>query len=170
MISAELQKAIDNLRIQDVYLRDFIARCQEDFDPKYNANFDALVVQMKYNVKQSSIGELENKQRFLRVFIELGIRWVDEKIKDESSSVKAFIEAEFIAEYAMLEMLEKASIDEFSLKNVNIHVWPYWRELLTNQCTRMHLPRVVLPTVQLQHNRLNEPAETGDATLSSKDV
>lgn len=78
---------------------------------------------------------------------------MDEKAQDEANSVKALIEAEFIAEYTMKQTLGKASLDEFSLKNVSYHVWPYWRELISSQCDRMHLPRAVLPTVQLAHNR-----------------
>jgi len=64
------------------------------------------------------------------------------------------IEAEFIAEYQMTDTtLEQSCIDEFSLKNVSYHIWPYWRELLGNQCARMYLPKLILPTVQLAHNR-----------------
>lgn len=153
MNSAELQKAKDNLQIQDVYLKGLVARCEGDFDPKYNADLESLVVQAKHHVKQSMVVTLDGQDKVLRVFVELGARWIDEKIQDETSSVKVLIEAEFIAEYTMKEMLEKASIDEFSLKNVSYHVWPYWRELLSSQCDRMQLPRVMLPTVQLAHNR-----------------
>lgn len=153
MISVELQKAIDNLQIQDVYLRDLVARCEGDFDPKYNADFESLLMQSKHHVKQSVVVELDSQEKLLRVFIEFGARWVDENIQDDINAVKVLIEAEFIAEYSMKEMLEKTSIDEFSLKNASYHIWPYWRELLSSQCDRMHLPRAVLPMVQLAHNR-----------------
>ena len=53
MISAALQKAIDSLRIHDVYLRDLAAHCVGDFDPKYNADLETLVVQTRHHVKQS---------------------------------------------------------------------------------------------------------------------
>ncbi len=163
MISAELQKAIDNLHIHDVYVRNLAARCIGDFEPKYDANIETLAVQFKYNVKQSVVGELDNKNKILRVVVDVGARWVDEKIADEASSVKAIIEAEFIAEYLLKSDLKKACIDEFSLQNVAYHVWPYWLELLTSQCSRMHLPRVMLPTVQLAHNR---HAELSHAAIS----
>ena len=153
MISPELQKAIDNLQIQDVYLRDLVSRCKDNFDPKYDAELDSLVIQTKHYVKQSIVVELDDKKNLLRVFVELGARWVDEKNQDDSTSIKVSIEAEFVAEYAMKEMLEKSSIDEFSLMNVSYHVWPYWRELLSSQCDRMHLARAILPIIQLAHNR-----------------
>jgi len=164
MISAELQKAIDNLHIYDVYVRDLVARCIGDFEPKYDADIETLAVQFKYNVKQSVVGELDTKNKILRVIVDVGARWIDEKIPNEASSVKAIIEAEFIAEYLLESDLEKACVDEFSLKNVAYHVWPYWRELLTSQCSRMHLPRVMLPSVQLAHNR---HAELSHAVISN---
>jgi len=153
MISPALQKAIDILQIQDVYLRDIVARCADDFDPKYHADYDSLTFQTRYFVKQSTLVESESGQRLLRIFIDVGARWVEEKVENEDPIVMVFIEAEFVAEYLMPEPLEKTSVDEFSLINVSYHVWPYWRELLNSYCTRMHLPSVVLPTIQLAQNR-----------------
>ncbi|NKC13645.1 MAG: preprotein translocase subunit SecB [Gammaproteobacteria bacterium] len=167
MISADLQKAIDNLNIQDVYVRDQIASCSAEFDPKYDPDIERLNVQQMHLVKQANVIEFDDQNRLLRVFVRLGARWVDQSEKSEELSVKALIEAEFTAEYEMTELLEEASIDEFCLKNVSYHVWPYWRELLSNQCARMHLPRLVLPTVQFAQNRHQrlEDVECGEDTL-----
>jgi len=162
MISVALQKAIDNLQIQDVYLRDLLAHCQPDFDPKYNVNIEGLAVQLKHFVKQSMLVAVDD-QEMLRVFVELGARWLDEKEQDEAKAVKVLIEAEFVAEYLLKETLDKASIDEFSLKNASYHIWPYWRELLTNQCARMRLPCVTVPTIQLADNRHIEQAQTANS-------
>ena len=153
MISAELQKAIDCLQIRDVYLRDFTARCVDDFEPKYYSDYENLTFQTRHHVRQSNVVELDDKLRVLRVFVSLGARWVEELAEGGEVSVKAFIEAEFVAEYAMSEDLERVAVDEFALQNVSYHVWPYWRELLHNQCSRMHLPQAVLPAVQLAQNR-----------------
>lgn len=154
MISNELQKAIDSLQIQDVYLRGVLSRCEGDFDPKHNANLESLAVHTKHYVKKSLVVELENKEQLLQVFVDVGARWVDESVQEEKESpIVALVEAEYVAEYTMEEILDQACIDEFSLKNVSYHVWPYWRELLSSQCDRMHLPKVVLPAIQLAHNR-----------------
>ncbi len=158
MISAALQKAIDSLQIQDVYLRELLAHCQPDFDPKYHASEEGLALQTKHFVKQSMVLTIDDQQ-VLQVFIELGARWVDEKEQEESESVKVLIEAEFVAEYLMNETLDKESIDEFSLKNASYHIWPYWRELLTSQCSRMRLPCITIPTIQLAHNRHMEQVQ-----------
>jgi len=154
MISAGLQKAIDNLNIQDVYVRDQVASCMGDFDPKYATDIERLAIQQMHLVKQANVVELDDENRLLRVLVRLGARWIDPEEKNEELSVRAVIEAEFIAEYQMTATtLEQSCIDEFSLENASYHIWPYWRELLSNQCARMYLPRLILPTVQLAHNR-----------------
>lgn len=158
MISAGLQKAIDHLTIHDVYVRDQFASCMGEFDPKYAAEIERLTIQQMHVVKQATVAALDDESQLLRVFVRLGVRWVDPEEENEALSVKAVIEAEFIAEYQMTATLEQACIDEFCLKNASYHVWPYWRELLSNQCARMHLPRLMLPAVQLAHNR-HQPAD-----------
>jgi len=166
-ISAELQQAIDTLEIQDVYLRELDARCMDGFDPKYADDLADLTVQQMHLVRQAQVVEVERDERLLRVFIRLGVRWVDSKGAGEEDSIRALIEAEFIAEYRMTEELEQAAIDEFSLKNASYHVWPYWRELLSGQCARMHLPRLTLPAVQLAHNRHQRTEESQAAEEKS---
>jgi hypothetical protein len=153
MINSALQKAIGILQIQDVYLRDTVVRCVDDFDPKYHSSYDTLTFQTRHFVKQSLVVECDNAQRLLRVFVDVGARWVEERAGHDEPIIKVFIEAEFVAEYLMPEPLDQTSIDEFSLNNVSYHVWPYWREFLNSICTRMHLPRAVLPTIQLAQNR-----------------
>ena len=158
MISPALQKAIDSLEIEDVYLREVEALCVGDFEPKF-ADFEALTFQTRHFVRESSIVELDGGSCLLRVFVDLGARWVDDSGKDEDMSPKARVEAVFVAEYRMRERLNQANIDAFCLQNVSYHVWPYWRELLNSHCTRMHLPRVTLPTVQLAQNRHRDNVE-----------
>lgn len=147
MISENLQKAIDSLRIVDVYVQNVLAKSYEGFDPK-RSSFDNLVLQTKHFVKNyEEIEEVNTKNRFLRVYLEMGARWADESVP-EDEGVRAVIEASFVAEYSIVAELEKESLDEFASVNASYHVWPYWRELLASQCDRMRLPRVMLPTVQ----------------------
>ena len=153
MINANLQKALDNLKIKDVYVRDLVASCNGDFNPKYAPDIDKLQIQQLHWIKQANVIEIDDETRFLQAFVRVGIRWIDPEEKNEEISVRATIEAEFIAEYEMGEKLDQACVDEFCLKNASYHVWPYWRELLSSQCVRMNLPKLVLPTVQVAQNR-----------------
>lgn len=108
---------------------------------------------MKHLINRSEKVELGSEEHLLRVFVELGARWVDKSDSGENSSVQAYVEANFVAEYKMKNDLGQECIDEFALRNVSYHIWPYWRELLMSQCVRMHLPKLVLPALQLAHNR-----------------
>lgn len=157
-VSPSLQKAIDSLKLQDVYLRDSFAHCDDDFDPKYSGGQEALSVQQMHVVRQTEIADLEDNGKLVRVFVRFGVRWVNsiaERSADEQGSpeVVANIEAEFIAEYAIDQEINQTCIDEFATQNASLHVWPYWREFLSSQCERMRLPRIVLPAWQLSHHR-----------------
>jgi hypothetical protein len=162
MMTEKLQTAIDKLHIHDIYLRNHISRCLDGFEPKYEQHLEKLEIRSKHVVKQIRVVKLDDTQLVLQTFVELGVRWVNPDILDKKQAIMAFIEAEFIAEYLMDEELEQTCIDEFALKNVSYHIWPYWRELLMSQCSRMHLPRLVLPTMQLAHNRNISSSACGD--------
>jgi len=165
MASDHLQSAIDTLSLQDIYVRDQIARFVGDFDPKYAENPERLRVQRMHVVRQAQVVELEDGNRLLRVFVCLGVRWIEwiePNEQDEDAAVQALIEAEFVAEYRMQTALDQRAIDAFSLRNASYHVWPYWRELLGNQCLRMHLPRLMLPMMQFADNR-GDSAPEGEA-------
>lgn len=145
-ISKTLQKAIDNLSIQDVYLKSSQAECSEGFDPKRTEHTELLVQQM-HAVRRSEVIQTNEDELILKVYVRMGTRWVL-SVEGDEPEVKAFVEADFIAEYSMAELLKTEAVDEFSLKNASFHVWPYWREFLSSQCERLRLPRVVLPAVQ----------------------
>ncbi|MDB2387338.1 hypothetical protein N9W21_08375 [Shewanella sp.] len=145
-VSKKLQQAIDSLVIHDVYLKSSQAHCADDFDPK-SIEVDSLLIQQMHVVHRSELVQIDGDGQLVRVYIRLGNRWGSPTESDEPD-IKAFVEADFIAEYQLTSKLEQEAIDEFALKNASYHVWPYWRELLSSQSERLRLPRVVLPTVQ----------------------
>lgn len=152
MTDSNLQKAIRNLRIADLYVRDLTCKCSGDFDPKY-FDMEAVFFQTKYVVTRSEVLQGDVKEQIFRVFVEVGAKWSQDAQQGDKSVIDlAWIEAEYIAEYIISDELEKDCLDEFALKNVSYHVWPYWRELLASQCERMRLPRTLLPMTQVAHN------------------
>lgn len=165
MISKALQEAIDQLQIADVYLRDHTAKCFGDFNPKHAEGLDDLTLEFMHYVKNSAVYEASDNTLLLLVQIRLGTRWVEPtEVSDEDSEekeplVKAMVEAEYTAEYQMSHQLGEESINEFSLKNASVHVWPYYRALLAAQCDRMNLPKVVLPAVQFARNKDGDTQE-----------
>lgn len=152
MNNEALQKAIDSLRIHDVYLHGMESKCLDGFDPKYKPGLEQLQTQTLHQVRKSQLVETDDGRTLLKVYVALGTRWV-ETLEPGEETVKAIIEAEFVAEYGVDQALEREAISEFSLQNASYHVWPYWRELLASQCDRMRLPRVIAPTFQLASNR-----------------
>ncbi len=157
-----LQKAIDCLTIQDVYLRSSSAALEDAFEPKYAAHLDELEVQFKHVVTKSNVLELKRDDdtiNLYRVFVELGTRWVLPVGKDDRSDdtkVMAYIEGVMVAEYQMQTNPGEEALKAFALKNASFHVWPYWREYLTSHCFRMNLPKLTLPTRQFARNQGSE--------------
>ena len=153
-----LQKAIDSLKIRDVYLRSSNASLEDDFEPKYDPDIDNLDTQIKHIVTSSNVLELleeDDKHCIFRVFIDLGVRWVThspEENENEEPETKAFIEGVMVAEYYMKSNPGPEALKLFAMQNASFHVWPYWREYVTSHCQRMNLPKMVMPAVQFASN------------------
>ena len=60
-MSAELQKAIDCLRIRDVCLRGSSSYLVDDFDPKYSPEANDLAVQFKHLVTRGEVLALKEE-------------------------------------------------------------------------------------------------------------
>ena len=157
-MSSALQLAIDALTIEDVSIRSMAGEMAEGYDPKFDPDAEELGVQLKHAVSSFElldIGSGEQPVELLRVFIDLGVRWVrpaagdaEEDPDTSAASEVAAIKAVMIADYSMERNPGKDALEEFALQNASFHVWPYWREFVSNQCLRMNLPRLVLPTRQ----------------------
>ena len=102
-----LQKAIDCLKIRDVYLYSSNASLKDAFEPKYDPDLDKLEVQFKHIVIRSSVLALEDVSKTInlfRVFVELGARWVLPIVKEntvDTFEIKAHIDGIMVAEYFM---------------------------------------------------------------------
>lgn len=152
MPDKNLQQAIDHLSIADVYLVASESRHEEDFNPKDAHALEGLTVQTMHVARRSQILETDRPDQFLvRIVLGFGVRWVNES-DEEELAVRAFVEADYVAEYLMDERLEQDAIDAFALKNASYHVWPYWREYLTSQSERLRMPRLILPMKQFPEN------------------
>ena len=125
-MSVELQKAIDCLRIRDVYLRSSSSYLVDDFDPKYSPEANELAAQFKHVVARGEVLALKEEDagiRIFRVYIDLGARWVvlpestsenESEEKDDEADVKAVIEATFLTEYSMEDEPGQDALDAFA--------------------------------------------------------
>tara|TARA_R110001592_G_scaffold11568_3_gene56920 strand:+ start:2095 stop:2586 length:492 start_codon:yes stop_codon:yes gene_type:complete len=153
-----LKKAQDCLTINDVFIRQSAAFLAEDYDPIYCNSELEPHLRYRHNVNRSEVLELTNSdhetKKVFRVFIDVGAQWIlSEDTTEEESSPSAQIEATLVAEYLITSEIEPDALAEFALHNASFHIWPYWREFLMNQCCRMNLPKITLPTMQLASNR-----------------
>ena len=146
-ISHNLQSAIDNLEIKNIFINSSIAQ-HINGDPLLS-DYEESSIDLKHRVKKSVVlSDAENKVKLVRVYIDLGAEWKDEATQELLSN----IDVEYVLEYVLRKDIPQDCIDEFALKNSTIHVWPYWREYLGSICERLNLPRVMLPTMQLKHH------------------
>ena len=71
------------------------------------------------------------------------------EVKEEASerpAPLAEISADFLLQYSFRDdwTPNPEALHEFSIHNVPIHVWPYWREWVNNVTMRIGLPSVIL--------------------------
>ncbi|WP_052750280.1 hypothetical protein [Arsukibacterium sp. MJ3] len=153
MLSAELQDSIDSLRIKDVYIDNINAnvfdRSQDLEQLKHN-------IQLKFGLHSFEIKD-DGEHKLVCFKFDAGVRWVaDEDSTDEENEaldrkkILAHIESDLIACYSMKKDLSSDSLRAFGEKNSGLHVWPYWRELLSSSCERLRLPKIMLPITQFQ--------------------
>lgn len=165
MTSDALEQAKRSLRICDVYLRNASMAVSEAFDHRSGLS-ESISAQFRHVVEKSEVlisDNGEDAKRFFRVYIDLGYRWGEEAAKPDGpdggkSEADHFselgrIEGKYIAEYEITEEVSVECLDAFALKNASYHVWPYWREFVASACLRLNVPKQVLPTIQLAHNR-----------------
>ncbi|WP_411360136.1 hypothetical protein [Pseudidiomarina sp. YC-516-91] len=159
MLSTELQNAIANLRINDVYFDKIDAVVT---DRTFNFDEREFDIEHKFGVKEFELKDVKNEKVVCFSF-EAGVRWVSRQNKIEGSEqaqhVIARIECVIVGCYSLKQEVSEEGLREFAIKNCGIHVWPYWREFLTNHCDRLRLPRVMLPITQFQGSKVDAPEE-----------
>jgi len=162
MSNDALQRAIEVLKIDDVFVNTSSCTLIEGFDPKFDARADNLAFQTKNLVHSSEVieGEIDGEPFVIfRVRSDLGVRIAckgqfDEGIEDPE--VLAILEAVMYADYKVsdIEILgDQDALNTFALNNAPYHVWPYWREYVTSQLIRMNMPKLVLPMFLRASNR-----------------
>lgn len=148
-MSEALARAQRGLAFQDISM--LASRCElgENADPKFNWP-ELLVVQLKHQVKQSSLLSVQQAEEsvvLFRIDIDLGARVVADGESPETAWL-AQIEADYRVDYLITDEALKSdqeALDEFALHNASFHLWPFWREYVVSQCNRMNLPKISIP-------------------------
>lgn len=162
-LAPKLQDAINRLSIVDVVLRSITASLAPGVHPGLSHAFSEIAFQSMRPwckaIQAFDAGEGRDRRR-VSFLIEAGLRALDAAAltaqkptpEEMEEKVLAVVECEFLVYYDELAAevpLDQESLELFSQANVPFNVWPYWREVVQSACSRMGLPRVVLPPHRL---------------------
>jgi len=167
MSDAVLQKAIECLRVSDIWQREASAQLSEyldelgDLPERHDVLFKHVVLRSLWGKSE----ETEEAPYVFKVQVGLGARFVESAKSSKgdgepdikSAPMLAQIECVYVAEY--LSEIDPGSdaLKAFALENASYHIWPYWREYLATQCFRMNLPKVNLPLRSFASNQAANP-------------
>jgi hypothetical protein len=156
-----LQKAIETLSIQGVFLRSAETRCKESFLAPFVGNKLVLTPQHRgtttgfHSISTPAVGA-DGSTTNLIFHFSAGTRLVDSNVAAtvspadfDAESIYIEIIAEFCAHYSLHQNADKtelqASFEEFGKHNVSYHIWPYLREYVQSICCRMGIPPIPVP-------------------------
>ena len=147
-----LERAKAALQFDDIFQASASALIGEAFDPKASV-IDEASCQLKFKhvVRQSNVLEYSNSGdsiHLFRVFIDVGIRLLYKKEVDASDDPILQIEATYCVDYRITQenlQTDQEALDAFALNNASYHLWPFWREFIMSQCSRMNVPKIPLP-------------------------
>jgi len=155
-----LDKAVEALAIQGVFLRSAEVKCKEGVDLPFLDSELSLTPQHRggpigHKVLDAKLQtDLETHTVIYR--FSAGTRLVESSTaatvapaEVSSESVYFEITAEFTAQYQLRRQIDEtefnAVMEEFGRHNVAYHVWPFWREYVQSVCCRMGIPPIPVP-------------------------
>lgn len=161
MNKVAFEQAKKALQLVDVYLVSVVAGVAEDFDPRaqqpdydaqHRAHLNRFMV-LRPNPPSS------DQATFFRVEMTLGYRWGQFVPNSDASSEASAesleekfneagqIESVFIAEYEVDGDVHQDGFEAYASMNSGVHIWPYWRELVSSTTQRLNLPKMTLPVL-----------------------
>ncbi|WP_339389045.1 hypothetical protein [Vibrio caribbeanicus] len=157
-MNEQLQKAVTNLFIENVSLKEMQVLTDDKFDPDSipddiydNAQSYKYVTKFESFDYDSSEGE--NQLEFYRFTYSIGLRFIpgEQRVLHEQGEIETDdlepsveFKATYLADYAVKEPLEQEAVDLFAEHHVGFHIWPYWREFVQSSCARLGLPPLVV--------------------------
>lgn len=147
-----LERAKAALQFDDIFQASASAVLGEEFDPKSTViDETSCQLQFKHVVRQSKVLEYRNAAgtiNLFRVYIDVGIRLFYRKDADIDDDPALQIEAHYCVDYRITQdslQTDQEALDAFALSNASFHLWPFWREYVMSQCSRMNVPKIPLP-------------------------
>jgi len=105
--------------------------------------------QQTKKIVRDTIGEVTDEDRhfqLFRVFIELGVRFIEFPVQDEQPANPLFqIEAVFQVDYELTDEVDQAALHEFANYNAVHNAWPFWRQFVFSTAHQAGLPCPEIP-------------------------
>lgn len=154
-----LERAKAGLQFDDIFQTSASASLHSGFEVKF-AVFDeaSCHLQFKHVVQQSNVLDFQSDTETLtlfRVYIDVGVRLIGGLTEKDVEEPTLQIEASYCVDYRINASELKGdneALDQFALQNASYHLWPFWREFVMSQCTRMNVPKIPMP-MRLQSPR-----------------
>lgn len=145
------QSALELLDMQQISVSAYVGK---EYDPRLAPEEQDIAYQTKQGIVGLEIIGLEGNGEtsyILRTTVDFGIRFVpkpnDKKVA-EDTPVLGEIEAVYRLDYKVTDealVEDTDAIQEFATHNAPHQAWPFWREFVDSQTSKMRLPRLILP-------------------------
>jgi hypothetical protein len=173
----QLGEAARRLQIVDVTLKTISATLVDDFVPELSGEVDLLAVQTitpickSINRYDGVEDDIHRRRSIFEMFA--GLRLLrphrdghsnlgpEELSRLECAKVECYFLVSYDEISASGEYLDDDALSLFAQHNVPFNMWPYWREVVQSACSRMGLPRVVLPTHRLRKSATRDADPAG---------
>jgi len=168
-----IREAADHLDIVGLTLWSSRIEVGGDFNPQVEVG--EMSLNIVWGVARTALAEMgredaESSDRLWQVIFRTEARVIkggsfksDVPSNEEiaASVVLATLGAEFLIQYRLRDnwSLNDEALREFAQHNTPIHVWPYWREWLQSNATRVGLPPVVIGMHMLPKAQDAAPSE-----------
>jgi len=171
-LNPTLEIAVTRLKIADVTLKRITASLADGFFPEME-DVSTLAIQTA-QPKCISISSFEPASKLIstrRCIFEMfaALRMLkpsetyDNLTNDEINNLQcANVECIFLVSYdeeldeSDTDFLDEECLSQFGEHNVPFNMWPYWREVVQSACSRMGLPKVILPSHRLKRSATGE--------------
>lgn len=147
---ALIRDAADHLDILGVTLSSNSTELPDDFNPRVDVG--EISINLTWGPKKIALLEIRTEDgkatRVWQVFFGTRTRVLKGQITSDSDpqTVIATLSADFLMQYVIKDPWPEnnEALQEFSVHNTPIHIWPYWREWLQSNAMRIGLPPLVL--------------------------
>lgn len=153
--NSQLDLAVHNLHVKNIYLKKSEIITAEDLDRSKLSHESKICQYFNYCEKLNYFtaepeDETDTLNHWYMFSYATGVRMLNADLPEADviqEDVLTEITATFDVFYSSEIELPKEATDEFARRNVQYHVWPFWREFVQSTCGRLGVfPPIEIPS------------------------